>query len=100
MSSPSKQRNLEKELVVSCNISWRAAKDLTDAVRASGNNDDDAILQAAMNRYQQNPEAYVTVKRRTRDNSPRESSESSSMGKAVSMLSNDEDDDIFNEIEC
>ena len=100
MPSPTK-RNIEKELVQSCNISWKAAKDLTDAVRGSARNgDEDAVLEAAMNRYQRNPEAYVTVKRRTAQrNTRRDSSESSGTDVTASMRINDADDEILDEIE-
>ena len=93
MSSPSK-RNLEKELVLSCNISWKAAKNLTDAVRGR-NNGDDAILEAAMSLYEQNPEAYATIQGRRRD-SHRDSSESTSSIEATAPM---KDDDICDEVE-
>ena len=97
----STKRNLEKELVLSCNVSWKVAKSLTDAVRENATgSDDDAILEAARNLYQSNPETYnamMAVKRPS--DSPKGAAASATFKKQDSTeVLNDEDDDIINEI--
>jgi hypothetical protein len=90
MQSTSASRNIEKELVLSRSISWKDAKTLTETAKRSGCTNADAVLETAKNLHEQNPEAYVTVKRRIEGQKSQSDQESDS-----NAIDETEDEEIW-----